>query len=225
MAYPQYIPARDADFAQWLENFATLIAAAPTSYGLTAGDATAISNQNNAFQAAYALATDPATRTTPTIAAKDGARASAEAVVRPFAIQIRNNSAVSVELKAGLGLTIPSTTPTPIPAPIVAPALIVEQAIPLQTTLQARQPGSAGKAKPFGSIGVEVFVAIGTVAAVDPGQATYAFTATKTPFRYSYGAPDQGKVATFFARYVTRSGPGGIAQSGPFSAPLPITLI
>ena len=223
--YPQYIPARDADFSLWLDNFADLIAGAPTSYGLTAGDATAITNQNNAFQAAYALAIDPSTRTTPTIAAKDAARASAEAVVRPFAIEIRNNSAVSIELKSGLGLTIPSTTPTPIPAPTVAPALSIQSAIPLQTTLQARQPGSAGKAKPFGCIGVEIFVAVGTVAAVDPTQATYAFTATKTPFRYTYGSGDQGKVGTFFARYVTRSGPGGVAQSGPFSAPLPITLI
>lgn len=223
--YPQYIPARDADFSVWLANFATSIAAAPTSYGLVSGDATAITNQNNAFQAAYTLATDPATRTTPTIAAKDAARASAEAVVRPFAIQIRNNSAVSLVLKTGLGLTIPSTSPTPIPAPSVAPSMAIQSAIPLQTTLRATQPGAVGKAKPFGCIGVEVFVAIGTVAAVDPSQATYAFTATKTPFRFSYGSGDQGKIATFFGRYVTRSGPGGVAQSGPFSAPLPITLI
>jgi hypothetical protein len=220
-----YIPARDADFSAWLLNFATLIAANPTNYGLLAGDAVTISAVDTTFQAAYTLATNPATRTAPTVAAKDAARVNAEQTVRPYAQRIRNNTAVSDLLKVGLGLTIPSTTPTPIPAPVVAPELGLLSAIPLQQTLTYRDPSAAGKAKPYGVIGVEVWRAVGVAPAVDPAQASYYATATKSPFRSTFGAGDVGKIVTYFGRFVTRSGPGGIAQAGPFSAPLPLTVI
>lgn len=220
-----YIPARDADYSAWLLNFATLIVLDPTDYGLLAGDAVAINAVNTSFQAAFVLATNPATRTAPTVAAKDAARVNSEQTVRPYAQRIRNNTTVSDLLKVGLGLTIPSTTPTPIPAPIVAPELGLLAAIPLQQTLTYRDPSAAGKAKPYGSIGVEIWRAVGVTPAVDPAQATYYATATKSPFRSTFIAGDVGKIVTYFARFVTRSGPGGIAQSGPFSAPLAIAVI
>lgn len=224
MAAP-YIPAPDADFSTWLANFATLIAVDPTDYGLIAGDSTAIDAQDTAFQAAYLAAINPTTRTSATIATKDAARASAEAVVRPYAMRIRNNTTVSNALKIGLGLTIPSTVPTPIPAPTAAPETGFVKAIPLQTTLSFKDPAAAGKAKPYGVIGVELFVAVGTVAAVDPAQASYFATYGKSPFQLPFQAGDQGKVATVFTRFVTRSGPGGRSQSGPFSAPLVFSVI
>ena len=48
--YPTYIPAKDALFATWLENFSTLLTAAPATYGLTAPDATAVDAVNTAFR-------------------------------------------------------------------------------------------------------------------------------------------------------------------------------
>lgn len=220
-----YIPAKDAEFSNWLANFAALILALPAAYGLLPADATAISNQNTAFQAAYTTAVNPATRTQPTVAAKDAARFAAVAVCRPYAMRIRNNTAVSDALKVGLGLTIPSTVPTPIPAPVVAPILGLESAIPLQQTLTYKDPGAVGKAKPYGVIGVEIWRSVGTVPATDPAQAAYYATATKSPFRSTFAASEVGKVCTYFGRFVTRSGPGGIAQAGPFSAPLSIAVI
>jgi hypothetical protein len=220
-----YIPNRDADLSNWMANFSSLITAGPATYGLTAPDAVTIAFQNSQFQAAYLLATNPATRTAPTVAAKDAARFAAVAIIRPYAIRIRNNGAVSDLAKVALGLTIPSTTPTPIPAPTTAPLLSIVNAIPLQQTLGYREPGSAGKAKPYGVIGVEIWRAVGTVPAIDPSQAEYYATATKSPFRATFTAPQVGKICTYFGRYVTRSGPGGIAQAGPFSAPLAVSVI
>ena len=219
MAAP-YIPAPDADFASWLLNFATLIAASPTTYGLVVGDATAITAQNTAFQAAYTLATDPSTRTSASIAAKDTARATAEATVRPYAIRVRNNAAVSDMLKVGLGLTVPNTVPTPIPAPTSAPAVTLVSATPLEMQLAYKEVGSLGKAKPFGAIGVEVWRSVGLVAATDPAQCSYNGTVTKSPTRQTFVDAERGKIATFFARFTTRSGPQGVAQVGPWSAAL-----
>lgn len=223
--YPSYIPAQDAAFRDWLLNFSTLITANPTNYGLIAGDAVIIAAQYTAFSAAYLTATNPTTRTSANIAAKDAARANAEAVVRPYAQRVRNNTTVSNALKIGLGITVPSVTPTPIPAPVVAPELGLQSAIPLQQTLTFRDPTALGKAKPFGVIGVEIFRAIGTVPAVDPLAASYVATVTKTPFRQTFVAGNVGNVCTYFARFVTRSGPGGASQVGPFSAPLAVSVI
>lgn len=224
MANP-YIPPRDADFDAWLINFATLIAVDPTDYGLIAGDATAISAVKNAWVAAYATAINPSTRTSATIASKDAARATAEQTVRPYAIRIRNNAAVSDALKIGVGVTIPSTPPVPIPAPTDAPALSIVRAIPLEMTLGYKTAGAIGKAKPFGAIGIELWRSVGTVPAVDPAQCAFQLTATKSPTRQAFLPADQGKIVTFFSRFVTRSGPQGIAQTGPWSAPLTLVVM
>lgn len=224
MAVP-YIPNKDADFNDWITNFSTLITANPTNYGLVAGDATIIAAVKTTWSAAYLAATNPTTRTSATIATKDGARASAEATCRPYAIRIRNNSSVSDALKIGVGVTVPNTTPTPIPAPVTAPANSLVSAIPLDTTLAYKEVGSLGKAKPFGAIGVQVYRAVGTVAAVDPDQCDYVGTATKTPYHQTFDAADQGKVCTIFTRFSTRSGPGGVSQVGPWSSPLTFAII
>jgi hypothetical protein len=220
-----YIPNRDADFADWSANFSTLISAAPATYGLVAADATTIAASNTSWQAAYTLAVNPVTRTPATVAAKDAARASAEAVFRPYAIRIRDNASVTDANKVALGLTIPSLVPTPIPPPTVAPVLALVSATPLVTKLGYKATGSAGKAKPYGSIGVEIWTSIGTAAATDPVQCTYRCTATKSPFLLNHSAENIGKILTVFARFSNRSGTAGIADVGPWSASLVTTII
>jgi triphosphoribosyl-dephospho-CoA synthetase len=91
--------------------------------------------------------------------------------------------------------------------------------------LAYKAAGASGKSKPFGSIGVEIFRSVGTVAATDPAQAKYNGTITKSPFRQSFAAEDQGKLCTYFARFVTRSGPDGQAQVGPWSAALNVHVV
>jgi hypothetical protein len=224
-SYPPYIPPADADFSNWLVNFDTLLTAAPATYGLDAPDAAAVANVTATWVAAYALAIDPGTRTSATVADKDAARAAAEVVVRPFAVSISLNSAVTNLDKTAIGVTVRSTTPTPIPAPTVAPEVGIQSAIPMLQTLTYKEPGATGKSKPFGVVGVEVFRSIGVVAATDPAQASYNGTVTKSPFRQSFAAEDQGKICTYFTRFVTRSGPSGVAQAGPWSAPLSLVVM
>lgn len=216
-----YIPPRLADFAVWLDNFATLIAADPTDYGLVAGDATIISGQNTAFQAAYLTGTNPATRTTPTVAAMNVARINATAIVRPYAVQISRNPAVSDELKLGVGVNLPNNAPVPVPPIETAAALILESAGPLQHVLQFRDSTTpTSKQKPFGAIGLELWRKVGTTAATVPSECSKVGTFTKTPFRQTFAAEDKGKMATYFARWITRSGTAGAASEGPWSLPL-----
>jgi hypothetical protein len=92
--------------------------------------------------------------------------------------------------------------------------------IPGQLTLAIKEPGASGKAKPFGAVGVELFALADVAHTSDPDDASYIGTVTKSPSRVALDPTNAGKKLSVFARYVTRSGPGGTAQAGPFSAAL-----
>jgi hypothetical protein len=213
-----YIPTTDSGFAAWLLNFSILLIANPGTYGTTVPVAASVQAQNNNFQAALSLATDPGTRTPATVAAKDAARVSALAVVRPVAVGIAGNPAVTNENKVAVGVTVRNTIPSPIPAPTVAPVIQFMGAQPLVHTLMVRQPGSTSKAKPAGCIAIEMARVVGTNAATDPAQLNIVGQFGKVPLRQEFDAADRGKIVTYAARYRTRSGPGGVSQAGPWSA-------
>ena len=226
MATNSYIPAKDADFRNWIVNLAALITATPAAYGLAAPDAVIIQAQADAFNAAYETAINPATRTSPAVAAKDAARVLAEQTVRPYCQDISRSPAVSNELKVGLGLNLPNPTRPPIPPPTVAPQLLLDNATPGNHTLRYRDSSSpAGKAKPIGSIGVELYVATGIAPAVDPSLAQYLGTYTKSPLLVATENSKRGQTATYFARFTTKSGAGGKAATGPWSAPLSVIIV
>lgn len=226
MAAAPYIPARDADFQNWFLNFKTLIAANPTDYGLIAGDATIITASYTAWNAAWVTASTPATRTTPAIAAKDAARVSAEATVRPYAQQISRNQGLDPALITGLDLNLPNPTRPPVPAPATQPTLTLVSATFLRHQIAYKDASlGATKKKPTGSVAMEVWRSIGTVAATDPAQCSFYQLWTKSPNVSEFGAGDSGKKCTYFARYVTRSGPAGTAQAGPWSDALVVTVV
>ena len=197
--------------------FDTLLTAAPGTYGLTAPDAVTVAAATAIWTAAYALAVNPATRTAGTVAAKDNARASAESVVRPFAVNISLNAAVAPAAKTDIGVTVRSTTPTPIPAPTDAPVNGLTSQIPTVATMTYKEDGAVGKSKPFGVVGVEVFAAVGDTFTSDPTDASYRETVTKSPYTLTFTQAERGKAASVFTRWITRSGPSGKAQVGPFS--------
>lgn len=225
MATTPYIPSKDADFSNWLANFATLIAAHPTTYGLVSGDATAISAQNTTFQAAYTLATDPTTRTSVTVAAKDAARATAESVIRPYAVQVSLNSGVSNDDKTAVGVTVKKTVPTPVPPPTTVPVLALIASTHLVHQLSYRDTSTpTSKSKPPGVISMQLVRSLGTAPAVDPDAATFYDLWTKSPNNSLFQSGDVMKLCTYWGRWVTRGGPGGSSQYGPWSTSLVVAV-
>lgn len=208
-----YIPQKEALLKVWVTAFSTLITANPTDYGLVVGDATAISTPVNAFVAAYTTATTPGTRTSVTIAAKDQAKAAMLLVVRSYAQQIRNSKTVSDALKLGLGLTLPDYVPTPVPAPTEFPMINIDSAGPLTHSIRYAPSGNPmGHAKPAGSIGMLLFREVGAVAVADAAALPFHSIQTKQPIDSSFQQADIGKVASYSARFYSRSG-----KLGPWS--------
>jgi hypothetical protein len=214
MAAPDFIPPKDADLDTWAQNFATLITSTPTAYGLVAGQATTFTGLKGTFSTALAAASDPLTRTKPSVATKDTARAALVSNARQLAAIVQGFPSITPTQLAGLGLTVRQTVPTPIPAPITRPVIGVisngGQVIALQyhdeTTPLAR-------AKPYGVIGVQVQYKLGPTPPTGWGDGVQAGTFGRFPYRITMPPTSVGQVVHFVARYITRRG-----LTGPISA-------
>src|SRR3954467_6589768 len=100
---PTYIPQTDSGLDVWASNFSTLLTAAPTTYGLTSGNATTVASVYTTWHAAYLAAADKPSRTPIKVQAKNTAKTNLLAIVRPFAQQIRANASVTDENKVAIG--------------------------------------------------------------------------------------------------------------------------
>ncbi len=215
-----YLPSKDSDALAWMINFSTKITASPATYQVTAADAAAIATAVNGFDAALTIVQDPALKTEVSVATKDDTRTSAEQICRAYAGQIKVNLGVSDPAKISIGVPPPNTERNPIDVPDTSPILSVIAATPGAHTVRYSDsftPDSA--AKPFGAANMQVFVAIAEEAASDPTQATFYGAFTRNPVVVAFAAPDNGKQATYFARWTSRKG-----DTGPWSSPVSLAI-
>lgn len=227
-----YIPARDSTLDSWADNFSTLITANPATYGLQPADAVAIAGAFTTWHAAYLLGgstgsppvpVNPSTFTSVTVAAKNSAKFAMIIILRTYASQVRINPGVSNSDKIALGLNLPNNTPSPIPVPLTFPLLSIVSAGPGTHVIRfADSATPAIRAKPFGAIGMQLYRGVGVVAISDVSLTDWYAQLTSQPFQSSFLIGDSGKVATYFARWITRGKPVGdaAAQVGPWSSPV-----
>lgn len=222
---PPYIPPKDADCGPWSDNFSDVLTADPTDYGLVAGDAVAVAAVVTPWLAALATSTNPGTRTPVSIAAKDAARAAMEAVVRPYAVAISQNPAVSDALKTTIGVTPRILTRTR--NSVVAAEIVFEVSYSAGGIAQVRSQDPAtplSKKRPLGAIAWEV-----QVRGKDSGDAEWTLitgiAATKpiqpldpTTFSQEY---EQYQIRM---RWIGASLAGGAPNVGPWSAWTDIAL-
>jgi hypothetical protein len=211
-----YIPTTDAGKLAWLKNFAGVIAAKPSVYQLSPGDAATIQAAVDEYEAALGDANDPSTRTPVNIALKDSARNSAVQLCRQYASVIKVNAGISDASKIALGTRPVNNGRTPIHVPASSPLLNILAATPgAQTLLYADANAPKKAAKPFGATQIQIFVAVGTSPITDPDDAEFYGAFTKNPIGVGFGPDDDGKVATYFARWASRRG-----DTGPWSLPV-----
>lgn len=218
---PPYIPAKDADLDNWATNFSTLITASPATYGLTSGDASAIAAVYTTWHTDYLIVTSPTTKTMASVAAKNAAKISLLATIRPYAQNIGLNAGVTTSNKVALGINPRTSTPTPITAPTTYPVLGITQTLALQAVLTYRDQMASptSKAKPYGAIGTQIFATASVTPITDPSALNFITQATKSPLLIAWQSADVGKKAYYAARWVTRAG-----LVGPWSAIISFTI-
>src|SRR5689334_10032060 len=98
---PLSFPKTDDGLLAWSTNFKDLITAAPTTYGLVAGDATAYATVHTAYATALA-ACDPAQRNKAAVVAKNAARTDLKSKATLLANKIYSTATVTDAQKTEL---------------------------------------------------------------------------------------------------------------------------
>jgi hypothetical protein len=215
-----YIPKQDAQALLWMQAFAAGIDGNPATYFVSAADATAITNAVDAFAAALADATDPNQRTPVIVATKDEARNAAEQLCRQFATLIKFNAGISNPDKIAIGVRPVNPNRDPIECPQTSPMVNIVAATPGSHTLRfADSMTPDSPAKPFGASELLLFVAVDDEAVADPSLAKFYGKFTKNPMAVGFSAGENGKQATYFARWAGRRG-----DMSPWSAPVSMAI-
>jgi hypothetical protein len=220
-ALAPYIPPKDSVLNTWAANFSTLITASPGTYGLVSGDAVAIAAVVATWTAAYALVTSPSTKTPATVSAKNTARTTMLATLRPYAQTIGLNAGVTSGNKIALGINPRTSVPIPITTPTTYPLLTIQAALALQHILRYRDQlaSPSVKSKPYGVLQVQLYGMASATVVTDPSTLPFLQAATKSPFLQTWPSGDVGEKAYYAARYVTRKG-----LVGPWSPIVSFTI-
>lgn len=229
MRNPPYFPSTNTVQLAWATNFAALLTANPTDYGLTAPDAVPVQAAADDFEAAMVLATNPATRTPVTVADKDAALAALKSVIYPVATAIASDASVSNGLKTGIGVSVKSTVRTrnAVTAQEMGSEVIyTKQGLPVVKTHDLSTPDSSGR--PLGAIGWRIQVNGSNGLEPPDEDAAICFDAV---FSRPQGTVNPANFTSQWAEYVYRTRwvgallVGGAMNEGPWTewAPLPTT--
>jgi hypothetical protein len=218
-----YIPAADAEFHAWQQNFVSVANANLAGLGLVAGDMTPITAAQTTWGTTYPAHVTAAAAATSARTAKDGARAAYVALLRSLVRRLQASPQVDDAERAALGITVPDPGSTPVGPPTSRPVVAIECAGRLRHTLNFTDEGTpTRKAKPAGVLGAEVWVnvqAIGQPTPTDPATFTFVALDTRTPFPMEFDAADGGKNANYLLRWVSTTG-----EKGPWSETATATI-
>jgi hypothetical protein len=201
------IPTRDTQLATWAQVFADAINAAPSTYGLSLTDASNIVTANDNFQAAFATATDPSTRSRTTVAAKDSYKNAAVATFRSYYIIIQANPGVTDDNKLAAGVRIRSQSHHKRLCPQTQPLLAILGAIPLQ--LQCRfqdpdRPTARGRLAP-NAVSVQFWAEVSTTPTNLVSNAHFLGDFTRNIVQLNFDPGDVGKTAVIWCRWAGKT--------------------
>jgi hypothetical protein len=211
-----FLPSKDADLLAWSANFNQLINAAPTTYGLTAPQASGYTTVYTAWADALGTATNPATRTRGTIAAKDDARTPLKAMSRELARIVNAFPTITNQQRIDLGLNPRTGEVTPINPPADPPVMEVVGAIGRTLKVRVHAVGSDRRGKPEGVAGCSVFSFVGATPPADITQWVFQGSSSRTVFDVEFPPTVAAGAQVFLCAfwYSPR------AQSGPACQPI-----
>jgi hypothetical protein len=215
-----FIPAQDAQALGWMQTFAAGISSSPATYMMSAAEAAGVQSAVDAFAAAYADAIDPAQRTPVVVAIKDEMRNAAAQLCRQYAGLIKLNAGISDPDKIAIGVRPVNPNRDPIECPQTQPQLnVVAATFGTHTLRFADSLTPESGAKPFGASELQLFVAIGTAPITDPLEGRFYSKFTRNPLPVAFAHADNGKQASYFARWAGRRG-----DVSPWSNPVSLAI-
>ncbi|MBB6428980.1 hypothetical protein [Algisphaera agarilytica] len=211
-----YLPARESELVTWTQGFASLIEANPTTYGLTADQATGYGALRAVFITAYDTANEQTTRSPANIEAKNTLKRQLIAETRKLVRIIQASPAINNDKRAALGITVPDTDPTPVPPPEDAPQLDIVSVEGRTVKLRLRNAATGKRKKPEGVATATVLSYVGEDIPADIRDWSFEGNDTRLDTEVEFG--DEFTPATkvwLTAFWSNRRG-----ESGPACAPI-----
>lgn len=210
------MPTTDSGVLNWSANFSSGIAGNPAALGLTPDEATAYAALQSDYATKYAAATDPATRGSATVLAKNTAKKALVAESRKLAMAVTNHPGVTDQQRHDLGLTVRDKELTPVPAPEAPPVLDVVSVHGHTFKLRLHNGESVRRAKPAGVQGATIFSHVGDAPPQDLAAWKFEGSTTKT----SVDVIMPGEVAPGSKVWLTAFWFNRKSQSGPACTPV-----
>jgi hypothetical protein len=209
-----YIPRNDDAFSLYAQTFAQNLTDRPALYMVTPAQAAAVQGVVDDFVAKLLICSNEGTRTKQTIADKDDARSIAESMIRQYAIDIKNNEGITDGDKLTIGVRPINPDREPIDCPTTPPLINVLGNLPGTQTVRYVDADTGEKAKPFGASELQLFRGVGTVENMPLAQCQFYGKFTRNPIEVAFDEADDGKIATYYARWASVRG-----DVSPFSSP------
>jgi hypothetical protein len=209
-----YLPLREAELVDWMQNFSGKITAAPADVGLTEPQATDCADAIASFVTAYNIAIDPISRTTPTVRDKNTKKRNAIRSVRATVALCQAWPGMTDTIREQLQITVRDLEPTPIGPPEEMPKLTVFSEGAL-ITVQVRTQDDK-KRKPVGVRSVWMYTFVGETPSTDLQQWRFEGGSTKADPQFILpGLLPAGTKVWVTAQWVNPTD-----QAGPACAPV-----
>ena len=156
-----YLPTREAQLVTWINDFYRNLSTKPADYfGVGEGTVEQYNTTLTRFTTAYALATNPDTRTRPILEAKEISKRTLINATRSLVDVIQAWPQMTDEKRRLLSVTVRAAKPTPTPRPSVKPYLEVAGVDGNTISLRILQ-SKTNKARPTGVAGAMLYSAVG----------------------------------------------------------------
>ena len=217
---PDYIPAADAQFHAWQNNFIVYVNAHLIDLGLDAADVVDLNANAATWTTDYPAHTAAQTAARGAREAKDHARDAFQDTIRPLVRRLQASPDVDDAERAAMGITVPDREGAPEGPPKSRPVVTVDTSQRLQHTIAfADEATPTRKAKPAGVLGAEIWVKIGDPPPTDPKELSFLSTDTRTPYVAHFNGDTAGQTAHYMLRWVNTTG-----EKGPWSETASATI-
>jgi uncharacterized protein YnzC (UPF0291/DUF896 family) len=209
-----FIPTIESQFYTWQGTLLNYMSAHAGLWGITEADWARLSALQSDYLAKYAIAENPATRTSAAILAKNKAR---NAYIKEIRLLVKShityNLVVTDEDRKDMGLPIHKTTRTPAQVALTYPEFHIDSGTIRRLIIHFYDQGQKKtKAKPPGQHGAEIRWAISDVPVIDVSELLHSSFDTHTPFTLEFQGHECGKTVYFCLCWENTRG-----QKGPWS--------
>jgi hypothetical protein len=206
------MPRADTDLIGWAGGFSRYISENWAQIGLTEAQLGELDAAVSQFSERYNGHVTAQAMAQAAKQEKDAARAELVDLVRGLVRQIQANPSVTNAERQAMGISLRGERRKIAPLPQSSPHLTIDTSRRLRHIIAFMDEAGAGRGKPDGVLGCEIWVNVGDERPSGPEQMQFLGLDTRSPHTTEFRGEDVGKTAYYMARWTNRRG-----QPGPWS--------